>query len=289
MRSKLLLVFLLLFCLQQSSFSQSIDLSKAVVWVSETKTVLLAKPVQVLREEIEKRTHIDLKVSSKIPDEKESIIYIVAEENIHKLPKEIEQALIALPATGEEGFKLLAWKATASVIITGKNARSILYGVGRLLRKADMRAGQISFPESLAIATSPVYPIRGHQLGYRPKTNSYDAFSVKQYDQYIRELALFGANSIEILPPRTDDDDTSVHMKLRPAKMIVEQSRICKSYNLDVWMWYPNMGRITATAIHCGMSCRKEWKYLLRFQNLIMCLCQAETPENWSPISCSVG
>jgi len=97
-------------------------------------------------------------------------------------------------------------------------------------------------PVSATISTTPVYSVRGHQLGYRPKTNSYDAFSVAQFDQYIRELALFGANSIEIVPPRTDDDATSVHMKLDPIKMIAEQSRICKSYGLDVWMWYPNMG-----------------------------------------------
>lgn len=31
-------------------------------------------------------------------------------------------------------------------------------------------------------------------------------------------------------------------MKLPAIKMIAEQSRICKKYGLDVWMWYPNMG-----------------------------------------------
>ncbi len=31
-------------------------------------------------------------------------------------------------------------------------------------------------------------------------------------------------------------------MKLPAIKMIEEQSRICKKYGLDVWMWYPNMG-----------------------------------------------
>jgi hypothetical protein len=94
----------------------------------------------------------------------------------------------------------------------------------------------------LAISSTPAYPIRGHQLGYRPKTNAYDAWSVAQYDSYIRDLAMFGANSIEIMPPRTDDDATSVNMKLPAIKMIAEQSRICRDYGLDVWMWYPNMG-----------------------------------------------
>ena len=44
------------------------------------------------------------------------------------------------------------------------------------------------------------------------------------------------------MPPRTDDDPTSVHMKLPAIRMIAEQSRICKEYGLNVWMWYPNMG-----------------------------------------------
>ncbi len=74
------------------------------------------------------------------------------------------------------------------------------------------------------------------------KTNAYDAWSVAQFNQYIRDLALFGANSIEIMPPRTDDDFTSKHMKLPAIEMIAEQSRICDEYGLDVWMWYPNMG-----------------------------------------------
>jgi len=97
-----------------------------------------------------------------------------------------------------------------------------------------MRDGQILVPENLNIASSPAYPIRGHQLGYRPKTNSYDAWSIGQFDQYIRDLAIFGANSIEIMPPRTDDDFSSVHMQLPAIEMIAEQSKICDSYGMDV-------------------------------------------------------
>src|SRR5690606_4423058 len=58
-----------------------------------------------------------------------------------------------------------------------------------------------------------------------------------------RDLAIFGANSIEIVPPRTDDDFTNVHMQLPDIKMIAELSKICDDYGLDVWMWYPNMGQ----------------------------------------------
>ncbi len=45
-------------------------------------------------------------------------------------------------------------------------------------------------------------------MGYRPKNNTLDAWEPAQFEQYIRELAFFGADSIEILPPRTDDELT---------------------------------------------------------------------------------
>jgi hypothetical protein len=97
-------------------------------------------------------------------------------------------------------------------------------------------------PADVDISESPRYAMRGHQLGYRPKTNAYDAWTEEIFDQYIRELALFGANSIEILPPRTDDDATGPHIKKDPLRMMVSLSEIIDSYGLDVWIWYPNMG-----------------------------------------------
>ncbi|HTN07961.1 hypothetical protein [Agriterribacter sp.] len=224
------------------AYTQHIDFSKAVIWVSNDKKMPLDKPVQVLREEIAKRTQLLLPVVAKQPDEGQPVIYVLTGDRGSKLPKPVRSVLSAVAEPGDEGFRLVVMKEQNAVVITAKDARSVLYGVGRLLRKADMRPGALLMPENLVLSTAPRYPIRGHQLGYRPKTNSYDAFSVKQFDQYIRELALFGANSIEIMPPRTDDDDSSVHMQLPSAKMMVEQSKIAKSYNLDVWMWYPNMG-----------------------------------------------
>ena len=73
--------------------------------------------------------------------------------------------------------------------------------------------------------TAPEYPLRGHQLGYRPKTNSYDAWDLAQWEQYIRDLAVFGTNAIELIPPRSDDDADSPHFPLPPMEMMVGMSR----------------------------------------------------------------
>lgn len=240
-RTSLRFLILLLVVLQTSiAFSQSLDLSQSQIFSPSDKATLL-RSIEVLQNEVEKRTGIKLPVAKKLP-KTANVILIALESDLSKLPEPYRNAVSTLPELKSEGFKLVTGPSN-TIIIAGKDARGILYGVGRFLRKAEMSRGKLQVNARLAISTSPRYPMRGHQLGYRPKTNAYDAFSVAGFDQYIRELALFGANTIEILPPRTDDDATSRHMKISAAQMIIEQSRICKSYGLDVSIWYPNMGK----------------------------------------------
>src|SRR5437868_2567005 len=84
----------------------------------------------------------------------------------------------------------------ATVGIHGADSRGALFGVGQFLRSLHWTRYSASISAGLDIATSPTQPIRGHQLGYRNTANSYDGWDEKQFEQYIRELALFGANSI---------------------------------------------------------------------------------------------
>ncbi len=221
------------------SFAQ-IDLSNAAIWMEQNKKLSLNVPAEVLRNEVLKRTGFTLGSTEK-PVEGQTVIFLVSSEGESKIPKYVRESVTKVKQPGQEGYKLVTIKDQAAVIISGKDARAVLFGVGKFLREAAMKKGVLAIKEDLAISSAPAYPIRGHQLGYRAKTNSYDAFTVAQFDQYIRDLALFGANSIEIMPPRTDDDDSSKHMVTTPFKMMMEQSRICKKYELDVWMWYPNM------------------------------------------------
>ena len=116
--------------------------------------------------------------------------------------------------------------------------------MGRFLYSAAVRRQNARIePCKLDVVSSPQVALRGHQLGYRPKTNAYDAWNVLIWEQYIRDLAMFGTNALELLPPRTDDRADSPHFPLPPERMMVEMSRICDSYNLDVWAWFPAMDR----------------------------------------------
>ncbi len=66
--------------------------------------------------------------------------------------------------------------------------------------------GHVQLPADFEITTAPQYPLRGHQFGYRPKVNSYDGWTPDMWEQYIRDLAVFGTNAFEMIPPRSDDE-----------------------------------------------------------------------------------
>ncbi|RIH64544.1 hypothetical protein D1164_14405 [Mariniphaga sediminis] len=240
MKKTLILVLLAFFA--GKGFSQHIDLTEAQIICFEKKDRRVLKALDVLQEETEKRSNIRLSVAQSWPRKSHPAIAVGLEKHIEKFPEEYRQVITELPSIQKEGYKIAVVKESQTVLVIGKDNRGLLYGIGKLLRKMEVRPGQILVPDDLNIASSPAYPIRGHQLGYRPKTNSYDAWSPAQYESYIRDLAIFGANAIEIMPPRTDDDFTSVHMKLPAIEMIAEQSKICDAYGMDVWMWYPNLG-----------------------------------------------
>ncbi|MBS0261136.1 MAG: hypothetical protein JSS02_04205, partial [Planctomycetes bacterium] len=123
--------------------------------------------------------------------------------------------------------------------IAGEDERGVLFGVGRLLRELRFARGSIHLPDGFVQATAPETSLRGHQLGYRQKTNSYDAWDIGQWEQYYRDLAVFGTNAIELIPPRSDDDADSPHFPRPPMEMMERMSRVADDYGLDVWLWYP--------------------------------------------------
>ena len=59
------------------------------------------------------------------------------------------------------------------------------------------------------------------------------------FEQYVRDMVVFGVNSVELIPPSSDDDDDSQHFPLPKMEMMVEMSRILAAYGLDVWIWFP--------------------------------------------------
>jgi glycosyl hydrolase family 20 len=208
-----------------------IDLSRAAVVAPADFSGPENKAVQMLIEEVGKRTQLRLPRLSQPPGEGSPFISIgrAAIKGGSKAPLK------------REGYQIET--AGNTVRITGNDPRGVLFGVGHLLRILRMTTRRITLPESFHISTAPKYPLRGHQLGYRPKTNSYDGWTLPMWEQYIRDLAIFGTNAIELIPPRSDDAADSPHFPLPHIDTMIGMSRICDEYGLDVWIWYPALDR----------------------------------------------
>jgi hypothetical protein len=195
------------------------------------------KAVAMLIDEVEKRTQVRWKEAE--PNQPAAptiaILDLAADGDAHPI-------LLRKPMQ-PEGYTIRVdqTKEAPTVWIGGNDERGVLFGIGHLLRTLRMEKRKITLPADFKVTTAPHYPIRGHQLGYRPKTNSYDGWNLAQWEQYIRDLVIFGANSVELIPPRSDDDADSPHFPLPPMEMMIGMSKVCADYGLDVWIWYPAM------------------------------------------------
>ena len=173
-----------------------------------------------------------------------SYIVIATDENLKEDFPQYYKLVSGMEVPAQEGYRFFVDKKDGiKIVVCGADQRGAFYGMGRALRKLSLKKGCIEAGENVKpISTSPKYPLRGHQLGHRSKNNTHDAWTIEQYDRYIRELAIFGANAIEILPVRTDDDLYSQLFKEDPVETMIKLSETIKSYGMDVWIWYPNMG-----------------------------------------------
>ena len=205
---------------------------------------LEARAAEVFIEEIYHHTGITLKTAPTVIPGVENVV-ILTEKRLFALYPELAEKLQYLEAPGPEGFRLLfdpSYNMQLSIFVIGADERGAFYGMGKLLRMLRLQEGVIGADiDFTGLSSTPRYSMRGHQLGYRDKQNTLPCWSLAQFDRYIRELALFGSNCIELLPPRTDDNLFSREMPVDPFDMMVGIADIVASYGLDLWLWYPNM------------------------------------------------
>jgi hypothetical protein len=235
--SLFLMIILLLFAAVAPA--QVFDFSKADLMASDgIKSPVRETAIKTLQEEVAKRTVIKPSLISKWKGKPVIILGTIKDDEVNgiSVPRRRGESP---PESKAEGYRITLDKVNGQNVLwlIGADERGVIFAIGDLLRNADLSKNKILFNRQNEIATSPVYPIRGHQLGYRNTANSYDAWTVDQYDQYIRELALFGTNSIENTP--FHDAGQSPVMKIPREVMNVKIGEICNKYGLDYWVWTP--------------------------------------------------
>ena len=243
------------------AMAHGMDLKTAVVVTPGKPSVTVQKASQMLREEVEKRTQVRLAQAGALPGDGGPSVVIGVNDQLQSAAANLVGQLPPAPA-GPEGFRVAV--SGRAVVVAGNSDRAVIFGVGYLLRHLEMRRGKVlEVADNLKAATAPKVAIRGHQLGYRPKVNAYDGFTVAMFEQYIRDLAVFGTNAIELIPPRSDDADDSPHFPLPKIEMMAEVSRICNEYGMDVWIWFPAMDKDYSDAATVEFAL-KEWEEVFR-------------------------
>ncbi|RLD83772.1 MAG: hypothetical protein DRJ10_02865 [Bacteroidetes bacterium] len=229
---------------------KQLDLSKATILVSPTiKSPVNETAGKMLIEEISKRTSLQLKLSDNWDNNTIIAITISGEDKLYgeMIPNRTGNDL---PELKKEGYRIFHETKNGKDIlwIIGADARGVLYGIGKLLRTAEMLDHQITIATKVDISTSPEYALRGHQFGYRNTANSWDSWTVEQFDQHFREQIIFGANSFENIP--FQDPSSSPHFKVNPQEMEVHLSNVCNKYDVDYWVWTPAPHDLTIKNAH---------------------------------------
>ncbi|NYF80064.1 hypothetical protein [Granulicella arctica] len=223
------------------------QVSVATVQTPQEQAIL-----QILLEESERRGRVDWAVRPGTvisKDSKEGMIVLAQRGQVEGLlPNELvgtwHTCLAQLhPTDTAEGFSIvtLPWHGRAIHVIAGNDVRGELFGVGWLLRHMSFAGGSVQLPTTIKIFSAPDKQIRGHQIGYRMKNNTYDAWNLTQFEQQIRDLAIFGANTVQLIAPISDDEPVSPLMPAPPLETFLGISQLLAKYGLDCDLYYPEM------------------------------------------------
>ena len=128
-----------------------------------------------------------------------------------------------------------------SLLIYASDKRGFIYAVGKILRKAEKIDKGFALCEDVFGIYSPEKSIRGHQLGYRSKSNTYDAWNFEQYKRYCLELMYFGMNTVEFIPYENGVSNRNSLMKYDEEEFLTQLCKMADYFDLDVSLWQPNI------------------------------------------------
>jgi hypothetical protein len=253
-------VLALFVTLSSALAGSDLDLTRASVVTPTGLTGPPAKAVRMLVEEVEQRSMVRWDRAEKWPAGGTPVVVVGPVDGVRDLLDGHGVRLPAATRPAPEGYHIGVGgdRAAPVVWVVGNDARGVLFGVGRLLRELSLGRLKVTLPDGFRVESAPTTTLRGHQIGYRPKTNSYDGWTVALWEQYLRDLAVFGCNAVELIPPRSDDAADSLLFPLPPLRMMTEVSRLADEYGLDVWVWYPAMDRDYADPKTVELALR-EW------------------------------
>jgi len=224
----LLVVIAAVVCLAAAAQGPRLGLTEAAIVVANaTDDDQERKAIQFLTQEVKRRSGVEWRRAGEAPADKPAVILTTGGRGAP------EGYSLAVQSSGKQ----------PAVVIEGNDVRGRLFGIGRLLRSLSFSRGAVTLDPDLHITSAPQVAVRGHQLANRPKSNSYDAWDKARFEQYLRDLIIFGANALEIIPSVTPDDESASNeiMPVDPWEMTLWLAETARQYGLLVYMWVPNI------------------------------------------------
>lgn len=117
------------------------------------------------------------------------------------------------------------------ITVTAHRLRGLIYGYSVFLRKCRVTDGELALTKDISGKYSPYMPIRGHQLSYTDMNNTYETWDEKQYERYIRDLMMFGTNTVEAC--LGDDEKHTDLMKYSFEEITKIKSQICERLDIN--------------------------------------------------------
>jgi hypothetical protein len=154
-------------------------------------------------------------------------------------------------------------KSGTGYVFRAASVRAFYYAVGRFLRKVVNNNDSLALICDISGEYHPDKSIRGHQLGYRTTPNTYDAWSLDEYERYYLDLMYFGVNTIEHIPLEDEHSFGNALMRYKGNDLLIESSEVLDRYDIDLSLWHPNYMDETDES-----ACKKRKKLYSRLKRL---------------------
>lgn len=246
--------------------ADNIDLSKAAIAVlgaaSETAADMLA-------DEIQYRTELRLTTERGLSSDAGPQIVLGTLQEL--AAAEFQPPTNLAIERNADGYAI--WTVSGGkkpqVCLGGVDQRGALFAAGRLLRVLAMGKGHIAIDGDFQIATAPKFSLRGHQVGYRGTPNSYDAWDLNTYEQYVRDQVIFGGNCVEFTPSLDSNEERGRHMIKSAWAMTGDLIQLLDRYGIDSWIWQEIPNDVDVSVPKVADEHLAQWRNLLeRFEGL---------------------
>ncbi len=124
--------------------------------------------------------------------------------------------------------------------IQAQTIRGLIFGYSLFLRKSLFKDGTITMTTSICGTHSPQKALRGHQAGYSPMPNTYDAWDYDQYFRYYLDIMAFGANICEHNGTRPRENSRNCLMKYEQYEFLQEATKLADLVDIDISLWHAN-------------------------------------------------